>query len=81
MTVSTGFFYDDPIAYTVYADSPLYNTYKRVFNIVQEWGPEGAMVEPAYNHRVQHMVLVVIVVKVVKTVESRGLAPLVSQFL
>ena len=38
------------------------------------------MVEPAYNHRVQHMVLVVIVVKVVKTVESRGLAPLVSQF-
>ena len=36
--------------------------------------------EPAYNHRVQRMVLVVIVVKVVKTVESRGLAPLVSQF-
>ena len=38
------------------------------------------MVEPAYNHRVQHMVLVVIVVKVVKTVESRGSTPLVSQF-
>ena len=38
------------------------------------------MVEPACAHRVQRMVLVVIVVKVVKTVESRGLAPLVSQF-
>ena len=45
MTVSTGFFYDDPIAYTVRPDSPLYNTYKRVYSIVQEWGPEGAMVE------------------------------------
>ena len=38
------------------------------------------MVEPACAHPIQRMVLVVIVVKVVKTVESRGLAPLVSQF-
>ena len=38
------------------------------------------MVEPAYNHPQQRMVLVVIVVKVVKTVESRGCGPLVSQF-
>ena len=38
------------------------------------------MVEPAYTHPIQRMVLVVIVVKVVKTVESRGSTPLVSQF-
>lgn len=43
--LSTGFFYDDPIVYTVYPDSPYYNTYKRVYSIVQEWGPEGAIVE------------------------------------
>ena len=38
------------------------------------------MVEPACAHPIQRMVLVVIVVKVVKTVESRGLQTLVSQF-
>ena len=38
------------------------------------------MVEPAYAHPTQRMVLVVIVVKVVKTVESRGYMVLVSQF-
>lgn len=38
------------------------------------------MVEPACAHPIQRMVLVVIVVKVVKTVESRGCGPLVSQF-
>ena len=34
--LSTGFFYDDLIVYAVRPDSPLYNTYKRVYNIVQE---------------------------------------------
>ena len=34
--LSTGFFYNDPIVYAVYPDSPYYNTYKRVYNIVQE---------------------------------------------
>ena len=43
--LSTGFFYDDSTAYTVRPDSPYYNTYKRVYSIVQEWGPEGAIVE------------------------------------
>jgi len=43
--LSTGFFYSEHIVYTVYPDSPYYNTYKRVLDIVQEWGPEGAIVE------------------------------------
>jgi hypothetical protein len=79
-SLSTGFFYSDSMLYILYPDSPYYTVYKRVLGIVQEWGPEGAMVEPAYSHRVQRMVLVVIVVKVVKTVESRGSMVLVSQF-
>ena len=79
-SLSTGFFYSDLIVYTVENHSPLYTVYKRVLGIVQEWGPEGAMVEPAYTHPTQRMVLVVIVVKVVKTVESRGSMVLVSQF-
>ena len=44
--LSTGFFYNDSTVYAVYPDSPLYNTYKRVLHIVQEWGPGGAMVVP-----------------------------------
>jgi len=44
--LSTGFFYSEHIVYTAYPDSPLYNTYKRVLHIVQEWGPGGAMVVP-----------------------------------
>ena len=43
--LSTGFFYDDSTAYTVRPDSPYYTVYKRVLDIVQEWGPEGAIVE------------------------------------
>ena len=43
--LSTGFFYDDSTVYALYPDSPYYNTYKRVLDIVQEWGPEGAIVE------------------------------------
>lgn len=45
--LSTGFFYSEDTVYTVENHSPLYAQYKRVHNIVQEWGPEGAMVEPA----------------------------------
>ena len=43
--LSTGFFSNDSTVYTLYPDSPYYNTYKRVLDIVQEWGPEGAIVE------------------------------------
>jgi len=43
--LSTGFFSNDSTVYTVRPDSPYYNTYKRVLDIVQEWGPEGAIVE------------------------------------
>ena len=43
--LSTGFFSNDSTAYTVRPDSLYYNTYKRVLDIAQEWGPEGAIVE------------------------------------
>ena len=43
--LSTGFFYDDSSIVYTYIDSPYYTVYKRVLDIVQEWGPEGAIVE------------------------------------
>jgi len=43
--LSTGFFYNEHIVYAVRPDSPYYAVYKRVLDIVQEWGPEGAIME------------------------------------